>query len=96
MIRVNTVQCPKCKDIIFSRCSHDFHYCSCHSVSIDGGFDYLHFGWEPDINVGDIICSNRMIESTKEELYNDWNKSINKFGVIETKPKEDKRWKKKK
>jgi hypothetical protein len=31
------IQCKTCSDIILSRHNHDFKYCSCNSVGIDGG-----------------------------------------------------------
>lgn len=38
------VQCPKCKDKIFSEYRHDLKYCSCGYLFVDGGYDYLRFG----------------------------------------------------
>ena len=38
---VNAIQCPRCGDTIYSRTRHDYRSCSCGSVSIDGGFDYM-------------------------------------------------------
>lgn len=37
------IECPKCKDRIFSWHRHDFKYCSCKEVFVDGGFDYLRY-----------------------------------------------------
>ena len=39
------IQCPKCKDKIFSLSRHDFRYCSCKTCFVDGGTDYLRYGW---------------------------------------------------
>ena len=33
----NKIQCKKCGDIIESFSGHDFKYCSCESVAVDGG-----------------------------------------------------------
>lgn len=41
MIVRNRAQCKKCGDIIESRHSHDFVTCSCGSLSVDGGKEYL-------------------------------------------------------
>lgn len=41
MIKRNAIQCRKCGDIIESKHRHDFAWCSCHSVAVDGGKDYL-------------------------------------------------------
>jgi len=38
--RPNAVRCLKCKDVIESKHVHDFKYCSCGNVAVDGGRDY--------------------------------------------------------
>lgn len=78
------LMCPKCDDIIFSRANHDYHYCTCGSISIDGGFEYLRFGWANDINLDDIIRVEIILDEgiTKKVLYDDWNLRQNKFGII--------------
>jgi len=70
--------CPSCKDVIYSRARHDFHYCSCGEVSIDGGFDYMKIGFK------DIFPEKTEIELniSEQELYDDWNHGINKYGLI--------------
>lgn len=40
-IRVNKIRCKRCGDVIESRYRHDFKFCRCRSVAVDGGFDYL-------------------------------------------------------
>lgn len=40
-ILVNSLQCKKCGDILISKHRHDFKFCSCGAVAIDGGKDYL-------------------------------------------------------
>ena len=37
----NELECKKCGDIIYSAYRHDFKYCKCGSVAVDGGTDYL-------------------------------------------------------
>ena len=37
----NKIQCNKCKDIIESQYVHDFKWCNCGSVAVDGGAEYL-------------------------------------------------------
>jgi hypothetical protein len=37
----NKAKCLKCGDIIESTHRHDFVTCSCESLSVDGGKDYL-------------------------------------------------------
>jgi hypothetical protein len=38
------VKCLKCNDIIDSTHRHDFVWCSCGNIFIDGGNDYLRCG----------------------------------------------------
>ena len=40
-ILVNKIKCNKCGDIIESRTVHDFKFCKCGAVAVDGGKDYL-------------------------------------------------------
>jgi len=40
-IKVNKIQCRKCNDIIVSEHGHDFKFCSCGAVAVDGGKNYL-------------------------------------------------------
>lgn len=40
-ILINKIKCNKCGDAIESKSVHDFKFCSCHSVAVDGGHDYL-------------------------------------------------------
>lgn len=37
----NKIKCMKCGDIIESKNRHDFKWCSCKSVAVDDGKDYL-------------------------------------------------------
>ena len=40
-IRINKIKCIKCGDIIESIDVHDFKWCSCGAVAVDGGREYL-------------------------------------------------------
>ena len=40
-ILVNKIQCKKCNDIIGSKHVHDFKWCTCKSIAVDGGLEYL-------------------------------------------------------
>jgi hypothetical protein len=75
---VNCIVCPKCKDIIYSRASHDFHYCSCGEVAVDGGFDYLRFCYK-DVKPEIVV---KTVNASKGELFHDWNNRLDKFGSI--------------
>ena len=76
---IHGIKCKKCGDIIYSRANHDFRWCSCHSVAVDGGQN----------GFGSITGSAKNWEFIKVEvnttlkyLYDDWNTGRNKFGLI--------------
>lgn len=40
-ILVNKIRCKKCGEVIESIDRHDFKFCQCGAVAVDGGTDYL-------------------------------------------------------
>lgn len=40
-ILVNKIKCKKCGDVIERVSVHDFKFCKCGAVAVDGGHDYL-------------------------------------------------------
>lgn len=80
-VTVTTAQCPTCKDIIYSRANHDFRYCSCGEIFIDGGLEYVRVGGK---DLGTIEMGTLEIDATPKELYDDWNYSKDKYGVVKT------------
>jgi len=40
-IKVNKVKCPYCNEVIESKSVHDYKWCSCGKIAVDGGLDYL-------------------------------------------------------
>lgn len=77
-MNIKAIKCGECKDIIYSRTRHDFHACSCGKTFIDGGFEYFRVGSETmNYEIVDIE-----VEATRSELYEDWNKRFDKFGLI--------------
>lgn len=40
-IIVNKIRCKKCNEVIESTHRHDFKFCKCGAVAVDGGRDYL-------------------------------------------------------
>lgn len=48
MKRKTGIECPECKERLFSWHRHDFHYCKGGHVFIDGGDDYLRFSFTKD------------------------------------------------
>lgn len=53
MILSNQVRCQKCGDTPFSATRHDFKYCKCGAIAVDGGISYLR-------RVGDIHAYDDM------------------------------------
>ena len=45
MIIKNCIKCKNCGDVIESETRHDFKYCSCKRVAVDGGHSYLRRGF---------------------------------------------------
>ena len=54
----NAAQCRKCGDVIESKHRHDFKWCSCHSIFVDGGTDYIRRGGKLE----DIIELSKEVE----------------------------------
>lgn len=78
-LQVLAITCYSCLDTVFSRAGHDFRRCSCNSVAIDGGFTgYTRTIGDP----GSFKYETIEIEQTRAELYDDYNKRIDKFGII--------------
>jgi hypothetical protein len=46
MILSNQAKCLKCGDEIYSAHRHDFKYCSCENIFVDGGMSYIRHGFE--------------------------------------------------
>ena len=40
-VLVNKIRCKKCNDVIESTDRHDFKFCKCGAVAVDGGHDYI-------------------------------------------------------
>ena len=63
MIIKNQVKCNNCGDTIESKHRHDFRTCSCGSVSVDGGHDYLRRCYKTE---GDYEELSIVIDETEE------------------------------
>lgn len=81
---VTAIKCKKCGDIIYSRMVHDYRSCSCESCAIDGGFDYCRIiGKGEDWDMMELhVLDEKSDDEVKKILYDDWNNSKNKYGVI--------------
>ncbi len=89
MIEIYAQKCLMCGDEIYSRATHDFHYCFCGNIYVDGGVSFV--GEESYSRVG--YSFSNLYESviikldtnmdkvhTKSFLRRDWNKHIEKYG----------------
>lgn len=47
-IRRNSAECLKCGDHIESKHVHDFRYCSCKAIAVDGGYEYIRRVGKPE------------------------------------------------
>ena len=53
----NKIKCKKCGNIIESKSTNDYKRCSCGTVAIDGGKDYLkRIGNEEDYEELSTVC----------------------------------------
>jgi hypothetical protein len=80
MITVNALKCPKCLSVIYSRAQYDFRRCTCGACFVDGGFEYMRFGYDPDIKMNEPFRLE--VDSSQDGLFQDWNKREDKFGLI--------------
>jgi hypothetical protein len=78
MIKVSAYICPTCKDTVYSRTRHDCRSCTCEEIYVDGGFDYNRIGFK-NIPPKFVMLE---IDTTMEELFNDWNNYLDNFGII--------------
>jgi len=65
VVVTNKLQCNDCKDVIESVHRHDFRYCKCGAVAVDGGKSYLR-------RVGAIHNYTELSETYEEEYESDW------------------------
>jgi hypothetical protein len=82
MIIQNAMSCLSCGDFIFSRHRHDFVTCTCGSISVDGGQEYLR-------RVGALDAGVDMSWSLPDDVYRECAEAVeqaketnrNKFGI---------------
>lgn len=80
-LTVQAIKCPLCGCTIYSRARHDFRSCKCGAVSVDGGFDYMKCAWDQN-RVPPPVAFEMKVDATKKELYDDWNRHIDTYGLI--------------
>ena len=76
-MKIDALECNNCHSVIFSRARHDFRWCACKRIAIDGGFDYCKISGNPQ----DVGYVSFELDVTKEQLHNDWSKIKNKYGL---------------
>jgi len=86
-VKVTCIECPNCKDIIYSRANHDCHHCSCGGLMIDGGFDYTRMGGR-EFSSSLKPFSKFIMGVNKKDLYQDWNCRTDKYGRIKPEGRE--------
>lgn len=63
----NKIKCNHCGDILISEFRHDFKTCSCGTVSIDGGKDYLKRSFKNSVNDLEDLSSYEIIADEGED-----------------------------
>ena len=79
MITVNAIRCPECGDTIYSRTRNDFRGCTCGSIFIDGGRDYMKVSAKPEI-FKQLKTIELELDVTEQQLYKDWDTGNNVYG----------------
>jgi len=85
-MKIRAIKHTKCGDTIYSRAGHDFQTCSCppdEYIFIDGGQNnpYFRVGGNPS----EIEHVDLELDLSLSQLYDDWNKRIDKYGIIKGK-----------
>lgn len=66
IIIYNAIKCKKCGEIIESKHRHDFKFCKCGAVAVDGGHDYLRrIGKDEDYEE---LFKTKEVKNEKEEI----------------------------
>lgn len=96
MIRINGIKCLLCGDTLYSRTGHDFRFCSCGNIFVDGGPSLVgekrsnestpRYGWHIESKtkqvVVDLDISSVDLRHVSVILHEDWNYDKNKYGLI--------------
>jgi len=77
-VQVNATGCRLCHYTIFSRARHDYRFCQCGEIGIDGGFDYLRGSYRSTPGVPKVL----VINASRQELYDDWKHRTDRYGLI--------------
>jgi hypothetical protein len=63
----NKAQCKLCNDVIESKSGHDFKYCSCGEIFVDGGNEYLRRGAKNFDNFIELSEIEEIVEDSANE-----------------------------
>lgn len=50
----NAAQCGRCNEVVESTHVHDFVWCSCKGVAVDGGLEYPRRVWDEGVTYEDL------------------------------------------
>ena len=78
-MKLKAVHCLGCGDIIYSRAPHDFRYCSCGSIFVDGGHEYFKYGGSPN---AECETTEIDVDVSLTSLYDDWNHMRDNYGIV--------------
>ena len=76
MVEVTTYTCPKCKQVIYSRCKFDLHTCFCSSIECTGKILNNQFTEK------DIVVGKTNLDTTSQELARDFYWNSGQYGVV--------------
>lgn len=51
MIVRSRAKCLRCDQVVESKSRHDFVSCPCGGIFLDGGLDYIRYGWDVDVRI---------------------------------------------
>lgn len=77
-MKINAFKCPSCTALVFSRTRHDYRWCPCETIAVDGGLEYSRVVYKDNIPESILL----ELDVTKEQLYEDWNTKQDKFGIV--------------
>ena len=62
-LKRNRIKCLKCGDVIESKHVHDFRWCQCKNIFVDGGLEYCRIGGAAlDDDSYENLCEFEVIE----------------------------------
>lgn len=78
-MKIQGIKCY-CGRVLFSRTRHDFRRCKCNETYVDGGFDYIRYGWKGETPPPTVEFE---LDVNATQLHEDWNEYEDKYGIIE-------------